>query len=310
MGEIHITQLETQDREFLKSKSAATLPDNPSGRGLSADQIRAKLYEPLIVIFEWIKNLQTEIIDGFSSSGETVNSLVTKLRQDITSGAILSKKAEQDANGNNISTTYESISNVNQKLNALESTLKELISNVDSKVDSHENNVLDGVTIVKKAEQDANGNDISATYIPYSKIASDKDSVDSSQLATLGIVKTLLNTLSNSLVNGSIETLDTLKELADALGNDPNFATTITNLIGTKISTEDANSTFLSKTDAAISYATKSENNATAKKIDDFVDKWKEVPKISNLGNGRYSFTYEEWIGNLGNGRYSFEVNL
>lgn len=310
MGEIHITQLETQDREFLKSKSAATLPDNPSGRGLSADQIRAKLYEPLIVIFEWIKNLQTEIIDGFSSSGETVNSLVTKLRQDITSGAILSKKAEQDANGNNISTTYESISNVNQKLNALESTLKELISNVDSKVDSHENNVLDGVTIVKKAEQDANGNDISATYIPYSKIASDKDSVDSSQLATLGIVKTLLNTLSNSLVNGSIETLDTLKELADALGNDPNFATTITNLIGTKISTEDANSTFLSKNDAAISYATKSENNATAKKIDDFVDKWKEVPKISNLGNGRYSFTYEEWIGNLGNGRYSFEVNL
>lgn len=310
MGEIHITQLGTQDREFLKSKSAATLPDNPSGRGLSADQIRAKLYEPLIVIFEWIKKLQTEIIDGFSSSGETVDSLVTKLRQDITSGAILSKKAEQDANGNNISTTYESISNVTQKLNALESTLKELISNVDSKVDSHENNVLDGVTIVKKAEQDANGNDISATYIPYSKIASDKDSVDSSQLATLGIVKTLLNTLSNSLVNGSIETLDTLKELADALGNDPNFATTIANLIGTKISTEDANSTFLSKNDAAISYATKSENNATAKKINDFVDKWKEVPKISNLGNGRYSFTYEEWIGNLGNGRYSFEVNL
>ena len=198
MGEIHITQLGTQDREFLKSKSAATLPDNPSGRGLSADQIRAKLYEPLIVIFEWIKNLQTEIIDGFSSSSETVDSLVTKLRQDITSGAILSKKAEQDANGNNISTTYESISNVTQKLNALESALKELISNVDSKVDFHENNVLDGITIVKKAEQDANGNDISATYIPYSKIASDKDSVDSSQLATLGIVKTLLNTLSNS----------------------------------------------------------------------------------------------------------------
>ena len=38
-----------------------------------------------------------------------------------------------------------------------------------------------------------------------------------------------------SLVNGSPETLDTLQELAKALGNDPNFATTITNLIGTKL---------------------------------------------------------------------------
>lgn len=36
------------------------------------------------------------------------------------------------------------------------------------------------------------------------------------------------------LVNQSPETLDTLSELAEALGNDPNFATTITELIGTK----------------------------------------------------------------------------
>ena len=38
-----------------------------------------------------------------------------------------------------------------------------------------------------------------------------------------------------SLVNGSPAALDTLQELAKALGNDPNFATTITNLIGTKL---------------------------------------------------------------------------
>ena len=36
------------------------------------------------------------------------------------------------------------------------------------------------------------------------------------------------------LVNNAPEALDTLGELADALGDDPNFATTITNLIGTK----------------------------------------------------------------------------
>ena len=37
-----------------------------------------------------------------------------------------------------------------------------------------------------------------------------------------------------SLVNSAPEALDTLQELAAALGNDPNFATTIMNEIGTK----------------------------------------------------------------------------
>ena len=37
-----------------------------------------------------------------------------------------------------------------------------------------------------------------------------------------------------NLVNSAPAALDTLKELANALGNDPNFATTITNLIGQK----------------------------------------------------------------------------
>ena len=46
--------------------------------------------------------------------------------------------------------------------------------------------------------------------------------------------KDYANTLINNLVNGAGSALDTLKELADALGNDPNFATTITNLIATK----------------------------------------------------------------------------
>lgn len=38
-----------------------------------------------------------------------------------------------------------------------------------------------------------------------------------------------------SLVESAPETLDTLKELSDALGNDPNFATTVANQIGNKL---------------------------------------------------------------------------
>lgn len=42
-----------------------------------------------------------------------------------------------------------------------------------------------------------------------------------------------------SLVNSAPETLDTLKELSTALGNDPNFATTVANQIGKKANKED-----------------------------------------------------------------------
>lgn len=43
------------------------------------------------------------------------------------------------------------------------------------------------------------------------------------------------------LVDSAPETLDTLKELADALGNDANFSTTVTNMIAEKVSLGDNN---------------------------------------------------------------------
>ncbi|EMS84038.1 hypothetical protein LEP1GSC073_2760 [Leptospira noguchii str. Cascata] len=46
---------------------------------------------------------------------------------------------------------------------------------------------------------------------------------------------TRLNTAITRLINGAPGALDTLQELSNAMGNDPNFATTITNLINSKI---------------------------------------------------------------------------
>lgn len=59
----------------------------------------------------------------------------------------------------------------------------------------------------------------------------------------------------NNLINGSPGALDTLNELAIAMGNDPNFATTITNLLSNKVdkvtgkqlSTEDFTTALLTK---------------------------------------------------------------
>lgn len=57
------------------------------------------------------------------------------------------------------------------------------------------------------------------------------ESAQSTQIANVAYVKQKIA----ELVNGSDASLDTLKELADALGNDPNFATTIMTAMGKKL---------------------------------------------------------------------------
>lgn len=48
-----------------------------------------------------------------------------------------------------------------------------------------------------------------------------------------------VSTVISNLVNSAPETLDTLKELADALGNDADFASNVTNLLGNKVDKVD-----------------------------------------------------------------------
>lgn len=58
---------------------------------------------------------------------------------------------------------------------------------------------------------------------------------NNTQGATTAFVAAAITAAIQSVLNGTPETLDTLNELAEALGNDPNFVTTITNLISTKL---------------------------------------------------------------------------
>jgi len=53
-------------------------------------------------------------------------------------------------------------------------------------------------------------------------------------------ISTQITTTVNALIASSPETLDTLKELADALNNDPNFATTIATQIGNRVRVDAA----------------------------------------------------------------------
>lgn len=65
--------------------------------------------------------------------------------------------------------------------------------------------------------------------------------VDLKDEANLNTAKEYADRIVAALVNGSTEQLDTLKELADALGNDPNFSATVMQKIGEKVSTETFN---------------------------------------------------------------------
>lgn len=64
----------------------------------------------------------------------------------------------------------------------------------------------------------------------------DADTLDGKQLATLEAeYQSYADTAVSNLVAAAPATLDTLNELAAALGDDPNFATTVTNSIATKL---------------------------------------------------------------------------
>lgn len=63
---------------------------------------------------------------------------------------------------------------------------------------------------------------------------------NTTQLATTAFVSDAVTTAINNLIGGAPGALNALNELATALGNDPNFAATITASLATKL---DANST-------------------------------------------------------------------
>lgn len=64
-------------------------------------------------------------------------------------------------------------------------------------------------------------------------------SADNERIATTEFVQSAVS----GLVGAAPETLDTLNELATALGNDPNFATTVSNQIGKKANQTDLDET-------------------------------------------------------------------
>ena len=64
---------------------------------------------------------------------------------------------------------------------------------------------------------------------------------NTTQIATTAFVKGEVDSAVSGIINSAPAALDTLNELAAALGNDPNFATTIATQMGGKVSADSAN---------------------------------------------------------------------
>ena len=120
----------------------------------------------------------------------------------------------------------------------------------DTKTEAMKNDIVNSIptTITTEINQSISGGAIKA--MKDAMMTDYKQYVDNSQNAQNTAIDTKLNdlkaTLQNysdhnisELVGGSPEVLNTLYELSNALGNDPNFSSTITTLIGQKLNTSD-----------------------------------------------------------------------
>ena len=96
--------------------------------------------------------------------------------------------------------------------------------------------------LAAKATADAGGNTITTTYAKLASPAltgtptapTATAGTNTTQVATTAFVKTAVDTAVTNLLGSAPAALDTLNELAAALGNDPNFATTIATSLGNK----------------------------------------------------------------------------
>ena len=99
------------------------------------------------------------------------------------------------------------------------------------------------------------------------------------------------------IVNSAPETLDTLNELAQALGNDPNFATTVANQIGTKVdkvtgkglSTNDLTNTLKANYDTSYTHSQSTHAPNNAQKNSDITKSEIEAKLTGNITTHSHS---------------------
>lgn len=172
--------------------------------------------------------IQSIPISGSGGSGSTYTNMTTDeaIAGTNTEERVISAKVLNDAIDNKIPT----VNNGTLTIQKNGTTVKTFTANASS-------NVTANITVPTKVSDLTNDSGFLTSTDISGK--ADKATTLSGYGITDAYTKTQVDKKVADLVNSAPETLDTLNELASALGNDPNFATTVANQIGTKANDSD-----------------------------------------------------------------------
>lgn len=197
---------------------------------------------------------QTGLAIGGSSGnllwqGNAVLTTASAISASKVSGTVASAdKANKDASGNTITSTYatkkELTNGLNGKLgstaNAVSASKWATARTITLGGDASGSVSIDGSenkTLTVTVKDDSHNHVIS--NVDGLQDALDAKASTGSVTDAIATAKSYTDTAVAGIVDSSPEALDTLKELATALGDDPNFATTVATQIGTKANSSE-----------------------------------------------------------------------
>ena len=158
--------------------------------------------------------------DAVDSSGNIVSLASSQFKRDVyVNGDLLLGKETAtpteytDANGNTINTIVYSTTGGNLTVNLQGQTFM-----VTPTIIKYLSTLSDDITTLLNSKRDVADTNFDTLTLNNVNVAT----------------QNYVNSQINNIVSSAPEALNTLSELAQALGNDPNFATTITNMIGSK----------------------------------------------------------------------------
>lgn len=98
---------------------------------------------------------------------------------------------------------------------------------------------------------------LESSFLSHTSASSSVHGIDNvGDLATKIYADNSASSAAASIIDSAPETLNTLNELAAALGDDANFATTVTNSLAQKLDESSASATYLTQVSASSTYAT------------------------------------------------------
>ena len=95
MGEIQNKYFTQEERAKIRNRSAFMLPNNPSQKGLTAEQIKRSLYEPILMMFDLMQKIEVDFPQGGGSGGNVNVDLSNYYTKEETLALILTEIGNQ-----------------------------------------------------------------------------------------------------------------------------------------------------------------------------------------------------------------------